>query len=156
MPDNPDNKVGYKNPPVANRFPKGGPSPNPKGRPRGKKSFSSLVREAVDKKVVVVAENGQRRRITKREAGAAQLANGMARGELKTTQYVVGITEESERSAEASAERGSFIKGVDDARDKLRELLHTVRDRLLAAQRGRASGAGHGPGAGDESGKAVE
>src|SRR5260221_3435285 len=104
-------QVGYKKPPLATRFQQGGPSPNPKGRPRGSKKFSTLLRQAVNKKVVVVTENGQRRQITKAEAAAAQLANGMARGELKTTQYVVGITEESERSAAASAECGSFIIG---------------------------------------------
>lgn len=47
--------VGHKRPPIHSRFTKG-VSGNPKGRPKGKKSVSSLIRKALNK-IIVVNEN---------------------------------------------------------------------------------------------------
>jgi hypothetical protein len=148
-----DYKVGYGKPPKHTQFKKDQRA-NPKGRPRTVKNFSTLLRQEVQKKVVVT-ENGRRRKITKLEAGATQVANNMARGDLKTTQFVVGMTQEGERKVDTSAEQSSFTED-EDARKYLRELLLTVRDRLLQAQPGRTDSVGHGSGAGGASGKAVD
>ncbi len=43
--------VGYKNPPVASQFKKG-MSGDPKGRPRGRRSFETELREVLDAKVL--------------------------------------------------------------------------------------------------------
>lgn len=74
-------KVGYKNPPPANRFRKGR-SGNPKGRPKGSKNFKTIFREVMSKKVTV-QENGRQRVITRFEAAATQLANKGAAGDQK-------------------------------------------------------------------------
>ena len=69
MPDDgeSDYKVGYKKPPLHTRFKKG-QSGNPRGRPKGSKNFSTLLAEALNEPVIV-AEDGKRRRISKRELG---------------------------------------------------------------------------------------
>jgi len=46
---------------------KRGQSGNPKGRPGGAKNLSTLLSEALNE-AVIVAENGGRRKITKRQA----------------------------------------------------------------------------------------
>jgi hypothetical protein len=73
--------VGYGKPPKKYQFPKG-PCGNLKGRPKGSVSFAVLARRELNKKVTVT-ENGKPTRITKKEAGAKQLANRVALGDPK-------------------------------------------------------------------------
>ena len=70
---NPSDKVGYKNPPLATRF-KPGTSGNPKGRPKGARSFASLLDDVLNQTVAVV-ENGRRRNIRKSKAIAIAIVN---------------------------------------------------------------------------------
>ena len=68
----PQYEVGFARPPRQTQFRKG-TSGNPKGRPRGSKSLSTLLTETLDEKVVV-RENGRCGRITKRAAMIKQQA----------------------------------------------------------------------------------
>jgi len=68
-----DDEVGYRKPPRRTRFRKG-QSGNPRGRPSGAKSLSTMLREELNQRVIVV-ENGRRRKITKRQAIITQLVN---------------------------------------------------------------------------------
>ena len=61
-----DNRVGYRRPPRHSRF-QPGQSGNPRGRPRGVKSLSDIVRKIVGQKVTVT-ENGRVRRVPRLEA----------------------------------------------------------------------------------------
>jgi hypothetical protein len=76
-----DNKVGYGKPPEHTRFTKG-KSGNPKGRPKGVKNLSTILR-SVYRQRMTVTTNGRRIRMTKLEACVHQLANKAASGDLK-------------------------------------------------------------------------
>ena len=129
MPSNdpkPDYEVGYKKPPVHTRFQKG-QSGNPRGRPRGSKNLSTLLIEALDQ-LVVVTENGRRRKIAKRELGIAQLVNKFAMADPHATRILLGLLQEIERRAPpASAERPTF--GVAD-----RKVIENLLERLRSSQ----------------------
>jgi Family of unknown function (DUF5681) len=93
-----DYEVGYGKPPRHTRFKKGR-SGNPKGRPRGAKNLSTLLSDALSQPVIV-AENGRRRKITKREAIITQLVNKSAKADLKATQIVLAMLQDIERRAD--------------------------------------------------------
>lgn len=73
--------VGYKRPPVGTRF-QPGQSGNPKGRPKGSRNFGTVLDKELDTRITVT-ENGKRKKITKLEAAAKQLANKGAAGDPK-------------------------------------------------------------------------
>jgi Family of unknown function (DUF5681) len=106
----PDNKreyeIGYGKPPRHTRF-KPGQSGNPRGRPSGSKNLSTLLSEALNEPVIV-AENGRRRKITKRQAIITQLVNRSASADLMATQILLTILQDIERRAEPSAVETSF------------------------------------------------
>ncbi len=128
MPGDRDYEIGYGKPPTHSRW-KQGQSGNPKGSRRGVKKFSTLLYEALHKKVVVVTENGRRRAITKLEAALTQLANRAAQGEHKATQTLLGLIHEIERSTDPSSVPSSFTK--DDE-----QVLQFIRDQLLGDRKG--------------------
>lgn len=61
---------------------KGGPSPNPKGRPKGSKNQKTLYKEAFDAKVTVSID-GEQKTMPKKALGYHQLAQKAAAGDLK-------------------------------------------------------------------------
>ena len=65
--------VGYGKPPVETRFRKG-QSGNPKGRGKGGRNFATVFMAAMSQSVTIT-ENGRRKRISKLDAAATQLAN---------------------------------------------------------------------------------
>src|SRR6266850_7007882 len=75
-----DYEGGYGKPPRHTRF-KPGRSGKPRGRPSGSKNLTTLLSEALNE-FVIVAENGRRRKITKRQAIVTQLVNRSAKSDL--------------------------------------------------------------------------
>ena len=82
-------EVGYGKPPGATKF-KTGQSGNPKGRPKGVRNVLTAFREALSDKVTIT-ENGRRRKVSKLEATAKQLANKAASGDARAILAVLNI-----------------------------------------------------------------
>jgi len=122
-------EVGYCKPPQHTRFKKGRPSANPRGRPS--KNLVTLLATGLDKKVVAT-ESGQRRRITKREAIAAQLINKSAEADWRATKMLFDILKDSEqksRQAQASEPTG---RGPADPEAVTAQLITRLRRQILS------------------------
>ncbi len=76
--DDKDCDVGYGCPPRSTRF-KRGQSGNPRGRPRGRKSASTIIRDVLYRKMTVT-ENGRRRQLSAIEVLARQVAKESLEG----------------------------------------------------------------------------
>jgi hypothetical protein len=110
--------VGYGKPPRHTRFKKG-QSGNPRGRPSGSKNLSTLVIEALNE-LVVVAENGGRRKITKRQAIITQLVNQSAKADWRATKLVLEILQAIEARTEPAAAATSFDAADERVIEQLR------------------------------------
>ena len=96
-----DYEVGYKRPPAHSQFRKG-QSGNPKGRPKGAKSFRTLAREALNEPVRVT-ENGRVRTLTKAAIGIKKVANHFAQtGDIKALQALARLYGEEAQNSEGS------------------------------------------------------
>jgi hypothetical protein len=71
-------KIGRGNPPKETQF-RRGVSGNPRGRRKGSKNLSTLIREAANQQVIATI-NGKRRRISTVQATTLQLATKAASG----------------------------------------------------------------------------
>ena len=77
-------QVGPGRPPPDKRWKKGGPSPNPRGRPRKDQSMLPDVRKAFEQalnKKVAVSRGGRNVLMTRIEIGFEQLLNQFAKGD---------------------------------------------------------------------------
>jgi Family of unknown function (DUF5681) len=82
-------KPGPGRPPVDRRWKKGGPSPNPRGRPRKQDSMLPNVRKAFEqaiKKKVLVPLGDKKVLMTRIEIGFEQLLNQFAKGDRRARQ----------------------------------------------------------------------
>ena len=101
-----DYRVGYGRPPLDTRF-KRGQSGNPKGRPPGAKNLASLLNEALNE-LVIIKEDGGRKRISKRKAACKQLVNEAAKGNWRALKLLVDILQDIEQRTEPQTEQSSF------------------------------------------------
>jgi hypothetical protein len=114
-------EVGYGKPPKHTRFQKGR-SGNPRGRPRGSKGWTKLLREAVLAKVEV-RENGRpRRKITKLEVAITQLVNKTAGGDLRALAFLFSNPAAYQALEEISS-KANNIAVFEKARELVRGLL---------------------------------
>lgn len=72
-------EIGYGKPPRKSQF-KPGQSGNPKGRPKGRKSFSTILVEELSERLIV-KEGCKTRRLTKMEAVVKQLVSKALKGD---------------------------------------------------------------------------
>ena len=115
-----EERVGYRRPPAATRF-QSGQSGNPRGRPKGARSVSSVIAAARSERVAVT-ENGQRRHISKLEASVKQLVNRAASGEFRATQLLLALAQANESRPPPQEQRFS----EDDA-IVMKELARRLR-----------------------------
>ena len=114
-----DYEVGYGKPPRETRFVKGR-SGNPRGRPRGAKSFNTLLSDKLNEPVTV-AENGGRRKISKREAIVTQLVNRSAAADFRAIKILLDIVRDIERQTEPiSSETPQFSEADVKVLEQLR------------------------------------
>ena len=83
-----------------------GRSGNPKGRPRRPSTVTGAIKQALGAKVTI-NEGGIRRRVSKLHAGATQLANKAASGDLRAGKlaFDFAIKDEQEAATPAPAEQ---------------------------------------------------
>ena len=101
-----DYEIGYGRPPHHTRFKKGR-SGNPKGRPGGAKNLSTVLSEALNERVII-AENGGRRKITKRQAIIKQIVNQAAKGDWRAAKLLFDILQEIEPRTEPEPSESAF------------------------------------------------
>lgn len=121
--------VGYGKPPVETRFRKGR-SGNPKGRGKGGQNFATVFMAAMSQSVTIT-ENGRRKRITKLDAAATQLANDAARGDKKSIQLAFALLQLIEPRIEAQR----LTKDIEPADAAV---LTELKARLLRMNKGAA------------------
>ena len=119
-----NDEVGYRKPPRRTRFRKG-QSGNPRGRPSGAKNLSTMLSEALNERVIV-AENGRRRKITKRKAIITQVVNRAAKGYWRDTKLILDIEQDIERRTDAAAPEAAAFGEADK---KVIEQLNARRFR---------------------------
>jgi hypothetical protein len=95
-----DYKVGKYRPPLHGRFKKGDGRKRP-GRPKGSKNIATYVLEAAEAQVEVTID-GKKRRISKKQSAAIQLANAGAMGDPKLLLKFIDLIAEIEAQAEAA------------------------------------------------------
>ena len=117
-----DYEVGYGKPPRSTRFKKG-QSGNPRGRSSGSKNLSTLLSEALNEPVII-AENGRRRRINKRQAIIKQLVNQSANGDWRAVKMLLEILRDIEGQTEPAADEPSAFTAADE------EVIEQLKARL--------------------------
>ena len=123
--EEPDYEIGYGKPPRHTRF-RPGQSGNPRGRPKDAKNLSTLVHEALNEPVDV-AENGRRRKVSKRRAIITQLVNRSAQADLKATQILLAIVQEIERRSEAEPAETTFAAADEKVLEQLTARFSTSK-----------------------------
>ena len=118
-----DYEVGYRKPPRSTRFKKG-QSGNPRGRPSGSKNLSTLLTEALNE-LVIVTENGRRRKVSKRETIIKQLVNQSANGDWRAVKMLLEILRDIEGQTEPAADEPSAFTAADE------EVIEQLKARLL-------------------------
>jgi hypothetical protein len=104
-------EIGYGRPPVASRF-QPGRSGNPRGRPKGLKSISQLLQEALHRRVVV-NENGRQRRIRFQDAIIQGLVNDAARRNHNALRLLFSVLDRYGPSSETAID--AIGLGADDS-----------------------------------------
>jgi Family of unknown function (DUF5681) len=106
--DERDYEVGYGKPPSHTRFVEG-QSGNPRGRPPGAKNMKTLLTKALNE-LVVVTDNGGRRKVSKRAAIVTQLVNRSAKADFKAIQILLGMIRDIESDSDPHSSDPTFTE----------------------------------------------
>ena len=146
MPDDEhDYKVGPGRPPLHTRFRKG-QSGNPGGR--SKKNLPALLADALDEPVFVTID-GERRKITKREAVVHQLVNKSTTADLRATKMLFDMMKDAEHKAGVAPpppEPPPFTKADEEVVETLVERIrHQILTEMAEKERQAAGSIGEDP-----------
>lgn len=83
-----DESVGYARPPRASQF-KPGQSGNPKGRPKGSKNESTILREILQQKIGMRGPNGRVHKISVMEGIHRKQAEDALKGDIKAAGFLL-------------------------------------------------------------------
>jgi predicted Rdx family selenoprotein len=114
-------EVGYGKPPCQSRFKKG-QSGNPRGRAPGAQNLKTVLIDALNE-LVVVAENGGRRKISKRQAIIKQLVNQAAKGDWPAAKLLFQIVQDLEPPTEPETSQDSFGAADEKVIEQLKARL---------------------------------
>jgi len=120
-------EVGYGKPPCHTRFVKG-QSGNPRGRPPGTKNLKTLLSEALNE-MVIVTENGGRRKVTKRQAIITQLVNRSAIADFRAIKILLDLVRDIEGQTEPASPETSAFGEADE------KVIEQLRARFSKAQK---------------------
>jgi Family of unknown function (DUF5681) len=123
-------EIGFGKPPVHSRFQKGS-SGNPKGRRPGSKNLATLFARELDS-VVIVTENGKRRKKRKREVIVAQLVNKSAGADLRAIGMLLSIVDKIEHKDQAAPSAAETTAEPFDEVDA--RVMRDVFARFAAAE----------------------
>jgi Family of unknown function (DUF5681) len=119
-----DYEVGYGKPPKNTQFQKGR-SGNPRGRPKKAPHFDTeLIREA--KSLIIINNNGERRRISKFQGIVKQLTNKAMTGNMPAARIYLDLIQQAfERAAlsEAAQANNSRKSAKDFTSEELRMMI---------------------------------
>lgn len=83
--------VGYKNPPLKSRWKKGGPSPNPRGRPKGSESLTTILKRELGRRYSIT-EGGRRKKIKALDIIITQAVTDTMKGKVKAFDRLITLT----------------------------------------------------------------
>ena len=126
MPKRAIYEVGYGRPPVAHRF-KPGRSGNPRGRPKGAKNETTILRDLLNRKIDV-RQGGSARKITVLEAILLRFTEDALKGNTKSAAFLF--------NRYAGTEAGESQPDNDISADD-REVLDAFARRFEAQRRHR-------------------
>jgi hypothetical protein len=137
--DDPGYEVGYGKPPQSTQFKKG-KSGNPKGRPKASKNVGTMLEEIFYRKIPIT-ENGNRREVPMLEAIFRQLANGAAKGEMRSVDRVLKLLPTLQDSLDAAEFCSEGAAQVDQQSDRavveaLADMFGSDPEQLFATVQG--------------------
>jgi hypothetical protein len=83
-----DRNVGYGRPPRAHQF-KPGQSGNPKGRPKGAKNESTILRDVLHRKIEIRDRGGRVRKIMTLEGIILRMADDSLKGNIRSAGFLL-------------------------------------------------------------------
>jgi Family of unknown function (DUF5681) len=110
-----DYEVGRGKPPIASRY-KPGQSGNPRGRPKGRKNYKTVFKEALNAKITV-QEGSKSRRVSKFEATVLRQLQSALKGDHRAAATVFKMTMDFDLldDAQADAGDGASLSAADEA-----------------------------------------
>jgi uncharacterized protein DUF5681 len=110
-------RVGYGKPPKEHRF-QPGESGNPKGRPKGSKNTSTLLRKILDRKIEV-RTGASVRKASMREAILIRFADAAPKGDTKSAHFLLQRYDAETAQAEVQQTLDIRYETTEEAREAL-------------------------------------